>query len=124
MVDNHPSELAPVVDEAGLLTLTYGDRAVLRQLIQLFLEDAPGQLADVQAAVVRRDRSLLEQQAHALRGAAAGMTGARVATVAARLEAAGRTGDFTGAKDDYGILTAEVERLRQALLQMAEERGG
>jgi hypothetical protein len=52
------------------------------------------------------------------------MTGARVATVAARLEAAGRTGDFTGAKDDYGILTAEVERLRQALLQMAEERGG
>ena len=123
MVDNHQGESVPVVDVAALLTITYGDREVLRQLIEIFLEDAPGQLDEIRAAVARSDRPLLEQRAHSLRGAAASMAGARVAAVASRLEAAARTGDLADVDSDYGLLTVEVALLRDALLQVREEHG-
>src|SRR5271165_6447560 len=47
-----------------------GDDTLLRELIQLFLDDYPRTLADLHAAIAKGDTSAAERHAHTLKGAA------------------------------------------------------
>jgi HPt (histidine-containing phosphotransfer) domain-containing protein len=105
-----------VLDEAALINLVAGDRKLLREFIDLFLEQSPQLVADIGAAVLCGDRAVLEQQAHALRGAAATATGERVAAIAYQLEAAARAGNWADAEQHCATLRGEFARLRDVLV--------
>src|SRR5271166_4447317 len=57
-----------------------GDSLLLRELIQLFLDDYPLTMADLQAAIAKGDTSAAERHAHTLKGAASNFEAGPVVT--------------------------------------------
>ena len=112
--DTDMVNLAAALDRVG------GDKDLLEEIAQLFLESSPGMLMEIQAAVAAKDPKGLEQAAHALKGSI-GNFGAHLAFQAAfRLEKLGRTGKLSGAEQAYRTLEAEMEKLRPALASLGQ----
>lgn len=101
--------LAAALDRLG------GDRELLEEVAQLFLDTSPDLFAEIGHAVQARDARALERTAHTLKGSV-GNFGADAAFHAAfQLEKMGRSGNLTGVDEAYQALEAEMERLRPAL---------
>jgi len=82
---------APVNVPAALRWLG-GDRALLRDLARVFVEDAPGRSDALRAAAASRDAAQLERLAHSLKGSAAILRAARLQAACAALESAAQAG--------------------------------
>jgi PAS domain S-box-containing protein len=109
------------LDEADLLDRVGGDRALLREMVRLFLDTYPPSLAEVREAVARRDAEALHRAAHTFKGMV-GHFGARAAVEAAlRLEVMGRDGELGDAEQAYAALAAALENLRPALARLLDE---
>ena len=63
----------------------------------------------------------MEDAAHRLKGAAAGLKGRAASEAAERLEETGRNGELEKAEEESKALEWEVERLRCALGQIIKE---
>ncbi len=111
----------PPFDRAELLDRVGGHEEVLREVVGLFLDEAPRLLAAVRDAVGRRDAVALGRSAHALKGTVASLAAAESAETAARLEALARTGDLAGADTLWADLERQVGRLREALARAGQE---
>jgi HPt (histidine-containing phosphotransfer) domain-containing protein len=99
-----------------------GDRALLKEIVELFLEDAPGQLADIRTALVRADGAALERAAHTLKGAV-GNFGARAAAEAVlELELMGRARDFSRAQATLAELEKQIRLLLPALAALIKDQ--
>ena len=91
------------------------DADLLAEVAELFLDTAPGLLAQVREAMARTDAPGLERAVHALRGAASNFGAADTVAAAARLEAMGRAGELNGADAAYADLERAITRLLGAL---------
>ncbi len=111
----------PVFDRDAILTLVEGDIDFLREIVQLFLDDCPGMLADIHESVVRRESKALESAAHALKGAVGNFGAKHAHTAALDLEVLGRNGVLTEAQAAYSKLENEIDRLQRALATFREE---
>ena len=101
--------------EAALARID-GDRALLGELISLFLEEYPAQRATLRTAVKEADFDTLGRTAHALRGALSNFFAQSAMTVAETLEQAAETHDAHAAKIALKHLEREVERLKPHLI--------
>jgi signal transduction histidine kinase/DNA-binding response OmpR family regulator len=110
-----------VVDREELLQRVLGDRDLLRELIGLFLEACPGQLAAIRAAVSAGDAGALERAAHAFKGSVGHFAARDAFELALRLELMGQKGELEGAPETCSALEVAVERLRPALAAVAAE---
>jgi HPt (histidine-containing phosphotransfer) domain-containing protein len=98
-----------------------GDRELLAEIVELFLESAPRLMRELKKALGGRDDKALERAAHALKGAVANF-GARSAMDAAlRMEQRAQKGDLAGARAAWAPLEKEMTRLKKALARLAEE---
>jgi signal transduction histidine kinase/CheY-like chemotaxis protein len=114
VVPSRPAAAA-VLDAAAASEQVGGDRELLQELAQVFLEDYPNSLAGIRAAVAAGDCTGLQRAAHTLKGAV-GLFGAPDAFAAAlRLETMGREGVLEGAVEACATLETELLRVRQAL---------
>jgi PAS domain S-box-containing protein len=112
------SPAAEVLDKAEALGRVGDDVELLKELVGLFLESCPRQLAELRQAVARRDAPALRRTAHALKGAV-GIFGARAAVAAAqRLETMGRAEDLTHADAACAALEEALARLEPALADL------
>jgi HPt (histidine-containing phosphotransfer) domain-containing protein len=108
------------LDVAELLDRVGGDRALLGDLVRLFLETYPENLAGLRQAVASGDSEAVHRLAHTFKGMV-GHFGAPAAVEAAlRLEVMGRTKDLSGAEEACAALTEAVERLRTELVRKTE----
>ncbi len=113
---------APALDPAAALARAGGNVRLLAELVELFLEDSAGWLADLAGALERGDAAGAQFTAHLLRGSAANF-GAQAACRAGRaVEDLARAGDLPGAAAACGELRACLHRLRPALLALAGTR--
>ncbi len=103
------------LDEAVALSRVGGDRGLLREVVELFLDDYPGVLDKIRAAVSSRDANALEHHAHSLKGSVStfGAQGAFDAALA--LERKGRSGDLSGLEEGLGQLENALVTLRPEL---------
>ncbi len=106
---------ADVLDRASLLDTLDGDAETWNEILALFLEHAPKQMATLKQALDTNDAARLEQQAHTIKGAAANVGAGRMRDCAARLEDAGREQKLENATETFGELEDEFERVRQAV---------
>jgi signal transduction histidine kinase/DNA-binding response OmpR family regulator len=109
-----------VLDSAALLARVEGDWNLLVEMCDLFLQSSPLLLAEIEAAIARRDSATVERAAHALKGAMQNISAAPAAQVAAGLEQIGRCDDLRGAEEALASLKQEFERLVQAISQFPE----
>jgi HPt (histidine-containing phosphotransfer) domain-containing protein len=111
---------AAVFDREAALARVDGDLALLQELIRIFLDDVPRQLAEIRQAIAAKDASRLARVAHSL-GGAVGNFGAKPAHDAAlRLEAISTRTDMTRAAAAAMELEQALECLRPALLAVSE----
>jgi len=113
-----PASADKLLDEEMLRELremsASGSGNILHELIDLFLETAPGRLAQVAESL--SDASQLAFQAHALKSMSVNLGCRRVSEIAQKLEELGRAGSVQGATELFreleGAFTKTCERLR------------
>jgi HPt (histidine-containing phosphotransfer) domain-containing protein len=103
------------LDELRLLS-DDGGPDILGELIDIYLDDTPGRLHDLAAAVQMGDPEASFQNAHALKSSCAQLGAMQLSQICAQLESMGRAGDVTGAQPLVAAAQTEFERARDALL--------
>jgi signal transduction histidine kinase/CheY-like chemotaxis protein/HPt (histidine-containing phosphotransfer) domain-containing protein len=107
------------LDEAALLVVVGGNRALAGELAVLFLDDIEPRMNEINIAVTERDAVRLRAGAHALRGSAATMTAQSVAAAAGELETMGHSGLLDGVQRALEELNAAIAILRPRLVALA-----
>lgn len=92
-----------------------GDEDLLRELVDLFLSQSWIQVQKLQAALAVGDAHTIWNQAHSLKGAAAGLGAEALSHRAAQLEQAGREGDLTAVPGLLKAVRDELTRFQQAV---------
>lgn len=107
-----------VLNKAEALKRVGGDEELLCEIAELFLQEFPGLLADIQAAMAAGDAHALERAAHNLKGSVANFGAEPAREAAYRVECIGRQGDLSSAAaaiaeldDQLGLLQAELVTL-------------
>src|SRR5215831_18171024 len=78
------------LNRTALLARVDGDRALLREIVELFCHDHPRSLEDLREAIAAGDAAKVERLAHMLKGSIANFEAAQAVHAAERLEAVGR----------------------------------
>ena len=116
---------APAADETApdiysmVLARVGGDVQLLAEISQLFIDDVPGHLENIRAALDAGDAEALRRAAHAFKGAAANFEAVAVVRAARRLEDIGARGAFTEHESAWDTLTAETAQLVATLHHFA-----
>jgi signal transduction histidine kinase/CheY-like chemotaxis protein/HPt (histidine-containing phosphotransfer) domain-containing protein len=129
-------ELPPILDPAGLL----GSAAELsrphREIVELFLEEAPRRLSTLTVASARGDRDQVARLAHSLAGSANSLGAARLAAACVRLETLARDPPRPSDGDSVhdraastrplsgGLLAEAISTVRQELQQVQAALAG
>ncbi len=108
-------------DLAEALRFTGGDREALVRLTRAFLEDYPGILEGMRQAIREKDGSGLEKLAHKLKGSLGLFGASGASTLAVRLQAIDRGGQWEEAVGTFQCLEKEVATLREGLDKLIEE---
>jgi HPt (histidine-containing phosphotransfer) domain-containing protein len=107
MLPATPALEAPAIDRAHLKQMTFGDRGLERELLQLFDRQAELLLARMRAG----EGAVLAMLAHTLKGSALGIGATEVAQAAAAAEAAA-TGAPAQRDEALDCLAAAIDAAR------------
>ncbi len=116
--DSEQAARAGAMEPNGLLS---GLRALelagadVRELVELFLQDASAQMTAIRAAVERQDARALERLLHTLKGSSALMGAASMAACCGELMTNARSGPSSRASGILVRLETEFERIQQSL---------
>ena len=108
-------------DLADLERSMDGDQTLVREMVKIFLDDCPLQMAAIRAAVNARDAVQIRTTAHALKGSAGYLRATLVFEAARKLEAIGREGVLATADTLHQRLVAETTRLVEELRKVHEQ---
>jgi PAS domain S-box-containing protein len=108
----------PPLDADTVIEAFGGNRQLLREVIDVFLTDAPERLAEVQRALDHGDAAALASAAHTLKGSVGLFLQGDAYEAARRLERAARDKDLGLAGELCGELKAAVARLNTELLRL------
>jgi HPt (histidine-containing phosphotransfer) domain-containing protein len=110
-----------ILDLAEVLERMEGDTEFLTEIVNLFLEDCPKLMVDIEMAVRRGDSPELARAAHSLKGSVSNFAAKDAHEAALRLEMIGRQGDLARAEEALMSLAGEIERLKPALTALVQE---
>jgi two-component system, sensor histidine kinase and response regulator len=114
---------ATELDVAAILAGLGGDRALLGEVIDVFLADAPLRLAEARAALEKGDAAAIAAQAHTLKSMVGLFTTAEAFAAARELEAIGKQGDLAQAAQASATLEGAVATLEARLRALRAELG-
>ena len=119
------TSLRDVFDLSKAMDLVGGDKELFKEIVCLFLDNLPDNIAQIQAGITHNDAHAVEQAAHALKGSVSNFS-AQVAFAAAyRLELMGKEGNLAEAKGAISELKrvfGELEvAMKEALLEEDNE---
>jgi PAS domain S-box-containing protein len=99
-------------DKAALLGVVDGDLMMLREILGVFIQEYPGLLDRLKAAILSGEGNSVSAAAHSLKGALNAVCSNRAAALAWDLERLGRSGNLMGAES----LCAELEKESASVL--------
>jgi PAS domain S-box-containing protein len=103
------------LDKAALLARVGGREDRLREIIQVFLDESSGLMADLEQAIASGEPSRLKMSAHSLKGAVGLFGVPGVVEAALALESLGQAGEVAGAMAAFSRLEEEMRNLNSAL---------
>jgi len=119
--DGSPSN-ENALDVEEMLSRLEGDHEFLDVVLQDFLRTAPPLVQKLEAAIAKADAKALNEVAHSLKGAAAGICAEPVRRAAECLEDMGERTELDGARSAVDSLAADMEHLRNAIVGLNESR--
>lgn len=105
----------PHVDLDHALTWVDQDRALLAELVEIFLQDYPQRLTELREAVAQDDAPRTQRVAHGLKGSVAGFGANQAKELALRLELIGKSGNLAEAGPALVDLEGELVRVAEGL---------
>ena len=105
-------------DSAKALERLDGDEQLLHEIVQIFLEESPGQLADLKRALTEANAELLEKTAHRLKGELSYLGMPTVSLKANQLEQMGRERDLDHAAEVFTEFETEVSAVADNMCRM------
>jgi two-component system sensor histidine kinase/response regulator len=113
----HCSTDAALID-SRMLARVDGDRELLTEVIELFLEDGPMHIETMRRALAGDDSEAVRRAAHALAGAASNFDAANVTALARGLEAETLAGNLAASKELFGPLQSAVSQMVDRLVRI------
>ncbi len=108
-----------IIDHQDLMERIGGDMELLDELLELFEEDYPGLITEIQQAIDEKDGEKLKRSAHTLKGAVGNFAALKAHALAFQLEKKGETGDFTNAHNLLIQLQDAIDEFKSALKSLA-----
>ncbi len=113
----------PTLDPAAIEALRAlspdTDGTFLRELIEIYLQDTPERLADLDAALAQNDAKALMRAAHTIKGSSSNFGATRLAHLAQEIELHGKAGTCGPVPPLVPGLKAEFAAVAQALGKVA-----
>ena len=110
-----PAGIDTPVDFSAALLWVDDDRALLAELIEIFLEDCPRRLHELEQAVKEGNANGVRQAAHSLKGMVAGFDARSAHGLAQEMENLGKAGDLSKTSDLLSTLLLEFARVMNHL---------
>ena len=106
-----------MLDQAALdnIRAVDDDGSVLAEVIQMYLDEAPGHVAGLQAALAAKDGAALARNAHALKSASFNVGAKGIGELCRKIEKQGKAGDLADAEDMVAAVVALLDRVQPAL---------
>jgi len=105
----------PILDHAAMLETVERDLVLLRELVEIFLAEAPGLLAQLRSGVAGKNAESVERAAHTLKGALMNFGARRACEVTRQLELHGREAHLADAAPLVSRLESEMAQVCRAL---------
>jgi CheY-like chemotaxis protein len=109
---------ASILDREGALERLDGDEGCLREIANIFLQDAPCRRAAIRSAVEDGDLPRLRAAVHALKGAIGYLNAGPAAAATIHLEATAENGDPRDTADALASLERSLDELTAAAAQL------
>jgi signal transduction histidine kinase/DNA-binding response OmpR family regulator len=105
-------------DRAKSLKRVDGDEQLLHEIVQIFLEESPKQLAELKRAVTEGNAELVERTAHGLKGELSYLSMPTVSQRAHELERMGRECNLDHAAELFAVFETEVSAVAAKMRRM------
>jgi signal transduction histidine kinase/DNA-binding response OmpR family regulator len=113
-----------VIDWEAALKICAGDRELLRDIAEAFLEEHPRRIDEIRRAIDSADWELLHRAAHTIKGSMRYFGAAAVFDRAFGLEQLAANQSLEGAEEIFGLLKQELAKLVPHLINYVQGRGG
>jgi two-component system sensor histidine kinase/response regulator len=114
-------EPAPLVDTQTLLTQSFaGNASLLGEVIDLFLTDTPGLLAEARLAIDAGDKETLAERVHKMKGTIGVFTTGAAFVAARDVETATRRGELGAAREAFSRLESHIQELSNSLRRIRQ----
>lgn len=100
---------------ATLLRIGGGDAAFVQEMVQIFLEDTPPRLAEIEQGLARADLVAVTKAAHSVKGGASNFGATEFRALAEQLEHRSKAGDAAALPEIFAALQVEYPRVVVAL---------
>jgi two-component system sensor histidine kinase/response regulator len=113
------------IDWQEALRCTGGDADLMREILEVFLEEYPNMLAEVHHSIQAADTQRLRRAAHTLKGSCGYFAAHNAQSIAEELEHHAASGDFQKARESLDAMQNELKRIEPALrVYLHEDNSG
>lgn len=113
-----------VIDLKDVMERVQGDKELLCDLFDIFVEDFVGKRDQLNAAFERGDVKQFQMMSHALKGASGNISARQMHLNCIDLDAMGKKGDISGAKPMLSLLDRQFESLKNEMARLKKELVG
>lgn len=113
--------VSDVLDREELMQRIDDDLELLHELIELFVEDYPLLLNDINEGLAHSDAQRVKIAAHTLKGAVGNFCAQAAFDAAFVLEVSGNNGDLSQGREQLLHLESEMEKVLSALQSLQSE---
>jgi CheY-like chemotaxis protein len=96
-----------------------GDEEVLQEIAEMFLDECPKMMRELEVAIAKRDGILISAAAHSIGGVVANFGAQATSDLALRIEVMGVKGELADAAEASSLLEQEIKRLMPAISALA-----
>ena len=112
----------PIIDWCEALHSVNGDRHLLREIVEAFLDEAPRLFTTIRSAIEQPDSRTLQRAAHTLKGSTRYFGANQVSELALQLETMGASSSLAQARETLADVEREMARLTPLLVDYMHGR--
>ena len=105
----------PVFDNAGMMSRLMNDKDLAKEVVGVFLDDIPRQIAVLEGYLKDGAATGAERQAHSIKGASVNVGGEALCAVALEMEKASKAGDLAAVTARMPELKTQFDLLKKAM---------
>jgi len=113
-------DMTASIDMQKALEAVDGDRELMIELINMFLEELPDTMSNLESCVQNANAEDIERKSHTLKGALGNFGADKAVELSFALEKAGRFNELKNASDTLNALQSEMERVRSYFLELLQ----